>query len=52
MQRLTIYLKQVDKSNNRIQNVVSYEFSTEKEKNFWLNQHSDNIKKHQITNLI
>jgi len=52
MKRLTIYLKEVEKKNNKIQNVLSYTIKNEKELVERLSMYDGNVKKYELANLV
>lgn len=49
MKRLTIYLKEVEKVNNKIYNVLSFKVKNETEIMHHLSMNQDNVKKYQTS---
>ena len=49
MKRLIIFLKHVEKTNNKIFNTVSYIIKNESDLNHYLYKHKDNISKYQVS---
>lgn len=49
MRRLIIFLKYVEKKDNKIYNVLSYVIHSDSEKNHYLDMHRGNILKHQTS---
>lgn len=51
MQKIKIYLNRVEKSANKIQNVVSYYVKNEKDIAQRLSLHDGNVKKYELMNV-